>query len=162
MKYIEVADAVELSGLRLVLTAGVPGPWGESAKGVMEVKGLDYTPVRQNAGTVDPTLVTWTRQSSAPVAMYASERPRSGWAEILFLAERLAPAPALVPSDPRERAWMLGDNPSDVTAARGAQAVPFAVTPRGIGAESHLARLRGAGAVRFVEGVAELRALREA
>ena len=61
-----------------------------------------------------------------------------------------------------ERAWMLGDNPSDVTAARGAQAVPFAVTPRGIGAESHLARLRGAGAVRFVDGVAELRALREA
>jgi phosphoglycolate phosphatase-like HAD superfamily hydrolase len=59
-----------------------------------------------------------------------------------------------------ERAWMLGDNPSDVTAARGAQVVPFAVSPRGIGAEQHLARLRGAGAVGFVDGVADLRAQR--
>ncbi|MFN3244289.1 MAG: HAD family hydrolase [Planctomycetota bacterium] len=60
----------------------------------------------------------------------------------------------------RQRAWMLGDNPSDVTAARGAQAVPFAVLPRGIGAESHIERLQGAGAVRLVEGVASLRQLR--
>jgi len=58
-----------------------------------------------------------------------------------------------------ETAWMLGDNPSDVTAARGGGAVPLAVTPRGIGAESHADRLRGAGAVRLVDGVASLRAL---
>lgn len=56
-------------------------------------------------------------------------------------------------------AWMLGDNPSDVTAARGAGAVPFAVMPRGIGAESHMDRLRAAGAVRLVAGVESLRQL---
>lgn len=108
IEYIEVADAIERKGLRLVLTAAVPGPWGESAKGILKVKGLDYTAVRQTAATVDPKLVAWTRQSSAPVAMYDAERPRSGWAEILFLAERLAPDPALVPRDPRDRARMLG------------------------------------------------------
>jgi len=108
IEYIEVADAIEREGLRLVLTAAVPGPWGESAKGLLEVKRLDYTPVRQTGGAVDPALVAWTRQSSAPVAMYGTERPRSGWAEILFLAERLAPEPALVPPDPRDRARMLG------------------------------------------------------
>jgi hypothetical protein len=108
IEYIEVADAIERKGLRLVLTTGAPGPWGESAKGVFKVKGIDYAAVRQTAATVDPKLLEWTRQSSAPVAMYEAERPRSGWAEILFLAERLAPEPALVPPDPRERAWMLG------------------------------------------------------
>lgn len=108
IEYIEVEDAIERDGLRLVLTTGVPGPWGESAKGLFRVKGIDYVAVRQTAATVDPALVAWTRQSSAPVAMYERERPRSGWAEILLLAERLAPAPALIPSDARERAFMLG------------------------------------------------------
>ena len=58
-----------------------------------------------------------------------------------------------------DAAWMLGDNPSDVTAARQAGVVPFAILPRGIGAESHMDRLRGAGAARLVEGVAALHSL---
>jgi hypothetical protein len=107
-QYIEVEDAIERPGLRLVLTAGVPGPWGESAKGILAVKGIEYVAVRQTAATADPKLIEWTRQSSAPAAMYESERPRSGWAEILLLAERLKPEPALIPSDPRERAFMFG------------------------------------------------------
>ena len=56
-------------------------------------------------------------------------------------------------------AWMLGDNPSDVTAARAAGVVPLAVAPRGIGAEAHAERLRDAGAARLVAGVAGLGAL---
>ena len=51
---------------------------------------------------------------------------------------------------------MLGDNPSDVAAAKGAGVVPFAVLPRGFGAESHMDRLRAAGAVRMVAGVESL------
>ena len=53
-------------------------------------------------------LLRWTRQTSAPVAMYETERPRASWAEIVFLAERLQPNPRLVPADPLERALMLG------------------------------------------------------
>ncbi|HMI91506.1 MAG TPA: glutathione binding-like protein, partial [Polyangiales bacterium] len=34
--------------------------------------------------------------------------PRSGWAEILLLAERLAATPALLPKDPAERALVFG------------------------------------------------------
>jgi glutathione S-transferase len=108
IEYLEVAEAIERGGLRLVLTTGVPGPWGESAKGILAVKGIDYAAVRQTAMTVDPVLIEWTRQSSAPVAIYDAERPRSGWAEILFLAERLQPEPSLIPEDARERALMLG------------------------------------------------------
>ena len=39
MDYVEIEDARKLSGLRLVLTPGVPGPWGESAK-ALAVAGL--------------------------------------------------------------------------------------------------------------------------
>jgi glutathione S-transferase len=42
------------------------------------------------------------------VAIYDNERPRAGWAEILLLAERLAPSPSLLPKDPAERAWAFG------------------------------------------------------
>ncbi|MBL8756389.1 MAG: HAD family hydrolase [Planctomycetes bacterium] len=47
-------------------------------------------------------------------------------------------------------AWMVGDNPSDATAARTAGVVPLAIAPHGIGAESHAERLRAAGAVRLL------------
>ena len=50
MDYIEIDDAIGRGGLRLVLTAGVPGPWSESAKGILKVKKIPYAPVRQNAG----------------------------------------------------------------------------------------------------------------
>jgi glutathione S-transferase len=108
MKYASVEEGIRAKGLRLVLTAGVPGPWGEAAKAIFHVKQLAYLPVRQDAGKIDPELVRWTNQSGAPAAIYENERPRTGWAEILFLAERLASEPRLVPRDPAERAQMLG------------------------------------------------------
>jgi glutathione S-transferase len=108
MQYIDIDEARGRSGLRLVLTAGVPGPWGEAAKAIFRVKGIPFVAVRQTIGVHDEKLLAWTRQTSAPVAMYEDERPRSGWAEILFLAERLRPDPPLLPADPRERAFALG------------------------------------------------------
>jgi glutathione S-transferase len=42
------------------------------------------------------------------VLIYNDERPRSGWAEILLLAERLAPAPPLIPTKVDERALAFG------------------------------------------------------
>jgi hypothetical protein len=108
MEYAEVEDAVGLPGLRLVLTAGVPGPWGESAKSIFAIKKISFVPVRQKAGEVDEALRAWTGQTSAPVAMYEDERARSGWSEILMLGERLEPHPRLIPEDPALRAQMLG------------------------------------------------------
>ena len=34
MEYLSVEEAKNRSGLRLVLTRGVPGPWGEAAKAI--------------------------------------------------------------------------------------------------------------------------------
>jgi hypothetical protein len=50
MDYVDVEEGWRADGLRLVLTAGGPGPWSEAAKAVFHVKGLAWTPVRQNAG----------------------------------------------------------------------------------------------------------------
>lgn len=52
-----------------------------------------------------------------------------------------------------QSAWMLGDNPGDVAAARAAGVVPLAIRPTGIGAEAHAERLQAAGCARLVDGL---------
>ncbi len=106
MKFIETAEAKGKRGLRLVSVAGVPSPWSESAKAILHVKKIPVVGVRMTPG--DAELVEWTGSTSAPVAMYEDEAPRSGWAEIALLAERLAPEPALLPPDPEQRALAFG------------------------------------------------------
>ena len=108
MKYVDIADAMKMDGLRLVLTQGVPGPWGEAAKGLFHVKNVPYAAVAQQGGGANEALVAWTGFANAPQAIYEGERTRIGWSEILFLAERVGESPPLIPQDPRERALMFG------------------------------------------------------
>ena len=107
-EYADVETAVRANGMRLVLTSGVPGPWGESAKGILYVKGIPFLKVAQEATAENAALKAWTGHANAPVAVYDDEPPRDGWAEILRLAERIAPAPRLVPENARLRATMFG------------------------------------------------------
>ena len=99
-EYISVDEARKMSGLRLVLSPGVPGPWSEAAKGIFHVKGIAYVRVRQDGGQPNDTLREWTGYDNAPLAIYEDEPARGGWAEIVLLAERLAPTPRLLPADP--------------------------------------------------------------
>jgi glutathione S-transferase len=105
-QYIGVEEAKTRNGLRMVVVAGVPSPWGEAAKGILHIKGIEWAAVRLVYDS-EP-LREWAGQRSGPVAIYDNERPRSGWAEILLLAERLAPTPSLLPADPAERALVFG------------------------------------------------------
>ncbi len=107
-EYVDPEKARDLPGLKLVLTAGVPGPWGEAAKAIFHVKNLAYTRVRQDGGMPNEALEAWTGRTNAPQAVYGDEPARTGWAEILLLAERLAPSPALIPADAEERALVFG------------------------------------------------------
>jgi glutathione S-transferase len=116
--YIEIDEARTRPGLRLVLTEGVPGPFGEAAKAIFHVKKIAYLKVRQTPGESDEALAAWTAQTSAPVAVYEDERPRSGWADILYLAERVAPEPRLIPDDPAQRVQMFGLC-NEITGERG-------------------------------------------
>jgi glutathione S-transferase len=106
--YVDVAEARTRDGMRLVLTAGVPGPWSEAAKAVLHVKGIPYVRVRQEGGGENRELLEWTGQTSAPVAVWNDEPPRTTSREILSLAERIAPEPALLPADSAERVLVLG------------------------------------------------------
>lgn len=108
MEYRSVEEARGLPGLRLVLTPGVPGPWGEAAKAIFHVKGVPFVPVRQEPGQANDALFAWTGSRNAPVAVPEDGPPCSGWNEILLLAERLAPDVPLLPTDPAERALALG------------------------------------------------------
>ena len=105
-KYATVEDAIPLGGQLMVVVSGVPSPWCEAAKGILHIKGIDWVAVRLTYDS--ESLKQWAGQRSGPVAVYEKDRPRSGWAEILLLAERLAPAPSLLPADAAERAVVFG------------------------------------------------------
>lgn len=105
---VSIAAAKALPGLRLVVLQGLPSPWSQAAKAILRVKRIPYTLVHRSKDDAPGALEDWTGQASFPAAMYEAERPRAGWAEILHLAERLAPEPALVPAEPEQRAFFFG------------------------------------------------------
>ena len=106
MQFVDTAEARKRSGLRLVTVGGVPSPWSEAAKGIFHVKKIPFVGVRFAPG--DAEILEWTGCNNAPVALYDDEAPRSGWAEILLLAERVAPEPRLLPAEPEARALVFG------------------------------------------------------
>jgi glutathione S-transferase len=106
MQFVDLETARTRKGLRLVVVAGVPSPWSQAAKAIIDLKGIDAVAVRMQLA--DKAVQAWTGVHNAPVALYDDDPPRSGWAEILALAERLRPDVPLVPSDPRQRALMHG------------------------------------------------------
>jgi hypothetical protein len=96
-EYVSVEEAIKGRGLRMVVVGDVPSPWGEAAKGFLHIKGINWVAVRLTYDS-EP-LKQWAGQRSGPVAVYENERPRSGWAEILLMAERLTAKPSLLPTD---------------------------------------------------------------
>jgi len=107
-EYLSVDAARKKSGLRLALTAGVPAPYSMSARAVLDLRGVPYTPVEQVGGGPNEELVAWTGHRNAPVAMYEQEGPRTGWLDILNLAERLGTGPSLLPDALADRITMIG------------------------------------------------------
>jgi glutathione S-transferase len=107
-RYISVTQARAAPGLRLVGMRGVPSPWTEAARGIFHVKGLACQYAAQSRDEPDGALVAWAGDGGIPVVAYNNEKLRTGWAEILILAERLAPQPALLPARAEERAQLFG------------------------------------------------------
>lgn len=108
MEYHPPERARELGGLRLVLTVGVPAPWGEAAKALCHVRKIEYTPVAQLAGEPNDALYEWTGVRNAPVAVWQDEPPRVGWLDTLMLIERIGTGPSLLPTDSALRAECIG------------------------------------------------------
>lgn len=108
MKYYSVEEARKMPGLRLVLTAHMPGPWGEAAKAVLGARNVDYIPVEQLAMEPNEDLFEWTGLRNAPIAVLDDEPPQHTWLDILLLAERIGSGPSLLPEDELDRALVLG------------------------------------------------------
>jgi glutathione S-transferase len=108
MNYVDVTDARTMPGLRIVLSPGGPGPWSEAAKSICYVKKLSFVAVAQEVGGPNPELQQWTAQTSAPAVVWNDERPRNTWNDQLYLFERLAPQPRLVPERIEDRIAMFG------------------------------------------------------
>src|ERR1700691_3770350 len=104
--YISVEDAIKRPGLRMVVVGDVPSPWGEAAKGLLHIKRIGWAAVRLVYDS--EALKQWAGERARPIALYDNQKPRTRWNDILLLAERLAPEPALLPNDPAERALAFG------------------------------------------------------
>ncbi|MCB1745528.1 MAG: hypothetical protein H6977_00515 [Gammaproteobacteria bacterium] len=108
MEFIAIEDLIKRDGLRLVLVAGTPSPWGQAAKAMMEYKGLDFACGAQMPGGDNVALVAWAGINSGPVVAWNDEPPLNRWDDILFLLERLAPNKRLLPEKRADRARALG------------------------------------------------------
>jgi glutathione S-transferase len=106
LRFVDVETARAARGVRLALLAGLPSPWSDGARALFATKGIDVLAVRYLPG--DLSVTGWTGVPNAPAVMVDDERARSGWAEIIALAERLGPAIPLVPPGPAARARMFG------------------------------------------------------
>lgn len=105
---IDIEQARRASGLRIVTLAYIPSPWGEALKGILHIKQLPHARVSHVFGSPTQTLKEWTAQDSFPIIAWNDERPRTTWIEQLYLAERLAPTPRLIPERLEDRILMLG------------------------------------------------------
>ena len=108
MKYTSIDDAVNASGLRLVIVKEMPSAWGVAAKAMIDYKGLDYLLAHQIPMSENPELLAWSGTNSGPVAAWNNESPINRWDDILFLIERLAPQKPLLPKDAAARIQVLG------------------------------------------------------
>ncbi len=106
LRYVELAEARAARGVRMVGLHLLPSPWTEAAKGIFHVKEIPILCVRHRRGDADQ--ISWTGVSNAPAVFFDDEPPRTGWAEILLLADRLGGKVPLVPSEPSERARFFG------------------------------------------------------
>jgi len=108
LEYTTPETARSMSGLRLALTTGVPAPYSMSARTILDLKGVAYIPVAQVPAGHNEALKAWTGHRNAPTAVLDDEGPRTGWLDILNLAERLGSGAPLLPNDVHERMLMIG------------------------------------------------------
>jgi histidinol-phosphate aminotransferase len=128
-------------------------------------QGTGSTPGLKNAETPLVYAMTWRRWAAGRPLAVVTGRPRSDAVEFLERFDLMDAIGALVTRDDAplkpdpapvrkaleimgvSRAWMLGDTPDDLAAARGAGVVPIGVIAPGDDLERARERLRPAARV---------------
>ena len=108
LQYRSFEEIIDHPGLRIVLVKGMPSPWGQAAKTIFEIKGLDYVAAPWLPGEPNEKIVAWGGEASGPIVAWAKEKPINRWIDILYLTERLAPKPPLIPAEAAQRVLMIG------------------------------------------------------
>ena len=103
---VDVETAKSARGLRLVVLGDVPSPWSQAAKTLVELKQIPAVLVKKKYG--DTTVQAWTGIANGPIALYDDELPKTGWAEILQLLERIQTQRSLIPKEPEQRMALFG------------------------------------------------------
>jgi glutathione S-transferase len=103
---VDLATARAARGVRMVVSEHVPSPWSEAAKGMFRIQGVPVLAV--HFARDDAALAAWARADNVPVVLYEDDPPRTGWAAITALAERLGPPGALLLEDVEARAAVMG------------------------------------------------------
>ena len=58
--YVSIEEARDARGMRLIVAEGVPGPWAEGIRGVLDYKSIPYTRGRFEVGGDHSALIAWT------------------------------------------------------------------------------------------------------
>ena len=74
-QYRGFSEIVDHPGLRIVLVQGMPSPWGQAAKTIFEIKGLDYVAAAWPPGEPNADIVAWGGDTSAPIVAWGKEKP---------------------------------------------------------------------------------------
>jgi len=106
LDYVDIATARAAGGTRIVTSSLVASPWSEAAKGLFALAELPAVVVARGRDGAD--FMAWTGIDNVPVVVHANEPPRTNWASIVGLANRLAGPNVLVPTDPSARAEVFG------------------------------------------------------
>src|SRR5438270_5643184 len=109
LRFVDLETARGSRGLRLAVITTVPSLWSDAARGMIAAKELECLAV--DFDPRDEAIPRWTGCPNAPVALYGDQLPRSGWAEILSLLDRLGGKLSVVPPDPAGRASLFGLSP---------------------------------------------------
>ena len=106
LTFVDLEEARAARGARMLAASALPSPWTEGAKGIFHVKQLPLRCVRFRRG--DAAQAAWSGARNVPAVLFDDEPGRTGWAEILSLAERLGGAVPLVPAEPAARVRLFG------------------------------------------------------
>ena len=106
--FVSISEILAAKGLRMAVLRNIPSPWTEAAKGIFHVKGLECLYGAQAEQDPPNAIAQQFGNSSVPVVLYGDEKPRTGWAEILILAERLSDSSPLIPDEAEARADLFG------------------------------------------------------
>jgi hypothetical protein len=66
LEYLSVEEIIKHQGLRIVLLKGMPSPWGQAAKTMFEIKGLDYVAAPWLLGEPNTNIVPGVVKPARP------------------------------------------------------------------------------------------------